>query len=58
LLSKWCFAASAAGVPSLLLQLCKSIPKGKVSTYGAMAAVLQSSARAVGQVGALVLLLL
>jgi O6-methylguanine-DNA--protein-cysteine methyltransferase len=33
------------------LQLCKAIPKGKVSTYGAMAQVLQSSARAVGQVG-------
>lgn len=32
------------------LQLCKAIPKGQVSTYGAMAAVLNSSARAVGQV--------
>lgn len=30
-------------------KLCKAIPEGKVSTYGAMAAVLQSSARAVGQ---------
>ncbi|GLC70007.1 hypothetical protein PLESTF_000912100 [Pleodorina starrii] len=30
-------------------QLCKCIPAGKVSTYGAMASVLQSSPRAVGQ---------
>jgi 6-O-methylguanine DNA methyltransferase, DNA binding domain len=34
-----------------LLQLCKLIPKGKVSTYGEMAKALGSSARAVGQVG-------
>lgn len=33
--------------------LCKSIPKGKVSTYGAMAKVLSSAPRAVGQVRAL-----
>lgn len=33
-----------------LLQACKAIPKGKCSTYGALAAVLGSSARAVGQV--------
>lgn len=32
-----------------LYELCKSIPEGKVSTYGAMAEVLGSSARAVGQ---------
>lgn len=32
-----------------LYQLCKRIPPGKVSTYGAMAQVLHSSARAVGQ---------
>ncbi|GLC40220.1 hypothetical protein PLESTM_001016800 [Pleodorina starrii] len=32
-----------------LYQLCKCIPAGKVSTYGAMASVLQSSPRAVGQ---------
>ena len=31
-------------------QMCSAIPHGKVSTYGAMAAALQSSARAVGQV--------
>ena len=29
--------------------LCKQIPKGKVSTYGAIAKVLNSSPRAVGQ---------
>ena len=29
--------------------LCKKIPKGKVSTYGAIALKLQSSPRAVGQ---------
>ncbi|GFR49115.1 hypothetical protein Agub_g10911 [Astrephomene gubernaculifera] len=32
-----------------LYQLCKCIPAGKVSTYGAMAAVLRSAPRAVGQ---------
>jgi O6-methylguanine-DNA--protein-cysteine methyltransferase len=32
------------------LQLCRLIPCGKVTTYGDMAKVLQSSARAVGQV--------
>ena len=32
------------------MQMCSAIPHGKVSTYGAMAAALQSSARAVGQV--------
>ncbi len=30
-------------------KLCKQIPKGKVSTYGAMAKALDSSPRAVGQ---------
>lgn len=30
-------------------QLCKAIPPGKVTTYGAMASALHSSARAVGQ---------
>lgn len=34
---------------SRLYELCKLIPSGKVTTYGAMAAVLGSSARAVGQ---------
>ncbi len=29
--------------------LCKNIPKGKVSTYGAIAKALKSSPRAVGQ---------
>ncbi|GLI63231.1 hypothetical protein VaNZ11_006120 [Volvox africanus] len=32
-----------------LYQLCKCIPAGKVSTYGAMASVLKSAPRAVGQ---------
>ncbi|CAK0784155.1 hypothetical protein CVIRNUC_007358 [Coccomyxa viridis] len=32
-----------------LYQMCSAIPCGKVSTYGAMAAALQSSARAAGQ---------
>ena len=32
------------------MQMCSAIPRGKVSTYGAMAAALQSSARAAGQV--------
>lgn len=32
-----------------LFKLCKLIPAGKVSTYGAMAKVLGSSSRAVGQ---------
>ncbi|PNH07928.1 Methylated-DNA--protein-cysteine methyltransferase [Tetrabaena socialis] len=32
-----------------LYQLCKCIPAGKVSTYGALSAVLKSSPRAVGQ---------
>ncbi|KAG2431926.1 hypothetical protein HYH02_013145 [Chlamydomonas schloesseri] len=32
-----------------LYELCKCIPKGKVSTYGAMAVVLESAPRAVGQ---------
>lgn len=31
-------------------KLCKQIPKGKVSTYGAMARVLGNAPRAVGQV--------
>ena len=31
------------------VQVCKRIPEGKVSTYGALAKVLNSSARAVGQ---------
>ena len=31
-------------------QLCKAIPKGKVSTYGALAVILGSCARATGQV--------
>lgn len=30
-------------------EMCKAIPKGKVSTYGEMAKALSSSARAVGQ---------
>jgi methylated-DNA-[protein]-cysteine S-methyltransferase len=30
-------------------ELCKKIPKGKVSTYGAIAKALNSSPRAVGQ---------
>ena len=30
-------------------KLCKKIPRGKVSTYGAMAKALKSSPRAVGQ---------
>ncbi|KAL6768421.1 hypothetical protein ACKKBF_B39085 [Auxenochlorella protothecoides x Auxenochlorella symbiontica] len=34
---------------SRLYAVCKSIPEGKVSTYGAMAAVLKSAPRAVGQ---------
>lgn len=33
-----------------LCQACKRIPKGKVTTYGTLAKVLSSSARAVGQV--------
>ena len=33
-----------------LLQLCSAIPKGKVTTYGAMSQALHSSPRAVGQV--------
>ena len=33
-------------------QLCKAIPKGKVSTYGALAVILGSCARATGQVKA------
>mmetsp|Transcript_38920 Transcript_38920/g.86577 ORF Transcript_38920/g.86577 Transcript_38920/m.86577 type:complete len:132 (+) Transcript_38920:257-652(+) len=32
-----------------LYEVCKKIPAGKVSTYGALAKVLKSSARAVGQ---------
>ncbi|GAX83630.1 hypothetical protein CEUSTIGMA_g11054.t1 [Chlamydomonas eustigma] len=32
-----------------LYEVCKKIPKGKVSTYGTLANVLKSSARAVGQ---------
>lgn len=32
-----------------LHEVCSSIPKGKVSTYGALAKVLKSSPRAVGQ---------
>ncbi|KAK9811855.1 hypothetical protein WJX72_011259 [[Myrmecia] bisecta] len=32
-----------------LYQVCRLIPRGKVSTYGAMAKVLNSSPRAVGQ---------
>jgi hypothetical protein len=32
------------------VQLCKAIPRGRVATYGGMAAALASSARAVGQV--------
>jgi len=32
-----------------LYEVCKRIPKGKVSTYGTLAKVLKSSARAVGQ---------
>ncbi|KXZ50195.1 hypothetical protein GPECTOR_17g832 [Gonium pectorale] len=32
-----------------LYKLCKCIPAGKVSTYGAMAAVLKTAPRAVGQ---------
>ncbi|KAG2482890.1 hypothetical protein HYH03_018233 [Edaphochlamys debaryana] len=32
-----------------MYQLCKCIPAGKVSTYGAMAKVLKSSPRSVGQ---------
>ena len=35
-----------------LYAVCKAIPKGKVTTYGAMAAVLGSAPRAVGQVRA------
>lgn len=34
----------------VLPQACKRIPKGKVTTYGTLAKVLSSSARAVGQV--------
>ncbi|KAL3157705.1 hypothetical protein ABBQ32_012138 [Trebouxia sp. C0010 RCD-2024] len=30
-------------------QVCSAIPKGKVSTYGSLAAMLKSSPRAVGQ---------
>lgn len=37
--------------PAFPQQMCKAIPKGKVSTYGDMAKALSSSARAVGQVG-------
>jgi hypothetical protein len=33
-----------------LYSLCSAIPPGKVSTYGALAEVLRSSPRAVGQV--------
>eukprot|EP00955_Chlamydomonas_euryale_P008783 93608-Chlamydomonas_euryale.AAC.5 len=33
-----------------LYAACKKIPKGKVTTYGALAKALSSSARAVGQV--------
>lgn len=33
----------------LLLQLCKAIPAGKVTTYGDMAKALGSSPRAIGQ---------
>jgi hypothetical protein len=38
-------------LPAFAQQMCKAIPKGKVSTYGQMAKALSSSARAVGQVG-------
>jgi hypothetical protein len=40
-------------IPGCVQQMCKAIPKGKVSTYGQMAKALSSSARAVGQVGCL-----
>ena len=33
-------------------QVCKAIPKGKVATYGILAAATKSSPRAVGQVAA------
>lgn len=33
-----------------LMQVCRRVPKGRVSTYGALAKVLNSSPRAVGQV--------
>lgn len=39
-----------ANVLFCVLQMCKAIPAGKVSTYGEMAKALSSSARAVGQV--------
>lgn len=32
------------------MQVCKAIPKGKVATYGTLAALTKSSPRAVGQV--------
>lgn len=34
-----------------LYNACKAIPRGRVSTYGELAIVLGSCARAVGQVG-------
>ena len=33
----------------LTVQVCSAIPKGKVSTYGALSLLLKSSPRAVGQ---------
>ena len=38
--------------PKHAMQACSLIPPGKVSTYGALATVLKSAPRAVGQVGA------
>ena len=34
---------------NVVAQVCSAIPKGKVSTYGALSQVLKSSPRAVGQ---------
>lgn len=39
---------------ALHVQVCKQVPTGKVSTYGALAKVLGSSPRAVGQVQTLI----
>lgn len=40
---------------ALHVQVCKQVPTGKVSTYSALAKVLGSSPRAVGQVQMLML---
>lgn len=42
-------ASSRDQRPGRDLQLCQAIPVGSVTTYGAMAAALRSSPRAVGQ---------